>query len=182
MRLRDIKVGMIVRVKLNALALTTDADKCWNVGSKGLTKLQGKSGTVVSINTDNTIEVELEDVGMDSSSFSPVHLEVSEVKVSVTLTRKEELERIINESIANEAKARQELKLLNTTFTCEEIRNGTAKDGVYSISGTKAMCLVMNKVAMFAPSSTYDVLDLLDSSWRSNTFTLTSLKPSITFK
>lgn len=187
MRLRDIKVGMMVRVKDNAVELTTSASTCYHVDSPYLKSLQGLTGEVRKIDSDKTIKIFIDDE-YSAEWFDPIHLEAVTDEVVVTkvvtepLTRKEELERIINESIANEAKARQELKLLNTTFSCEAIRNGEVMDGVYSISNTKSMCLVLNKVAFYISASTFEMPALLDGSWRSNTFTLTALKPSITFK
>lgn len=191
MRVRDIKEGMKVRVKTNAMALTTSASPCWTVRSLQLEKLQGKIGTVLRVDIDKTIMVLIDGEHRDDWSwFDAVHLEADtdvecvDVIIPIALTRKEELARIINEAVAVIAASRKELDGLDNIFSCDEIRGGVAKDGVYSISGTKSMCLVINKVAFFVSGhisggSTYD---LLDTSWASNKFTLSTLKPFITFK
>lgn len=200
MRVRDIKESMKVRVKNNACALTTTASPCWNVGSDGLKELQGKIGTVLLVDTDKTIKVLIDGEHRDDWSwFDAVHLEAIADEISIDviatepeqpLTRKEELERSINEAIETEAKAikvvaaaRAELSLLNNIISCAAIRGGEAKDGVYSISNSKAKCVVLNKVALYIPSGAIsNKYELLDDSWRSNTFTLTTLKLVIGFK
>lgn len=190
MRFRDIKFGMAVRVKSNANALTTDASNSFFKDSSNLISLQGKSGNVNDIDDeDNTIRVSIDnDNGMSSTWFDAIHLEAVE-KASVdvkpvvkpTLTRKEELAKLITDLETQRDTARKELKELDSTFSDKDMHDGKRKDGVYSIADTKAMCLVIAGLPIFVKEG-QTVEKLCDSSWYGYKFTLTTLKPVITFK
>lgn len=185
MRIRDIKVGMTVRVKANAHKLTKESSPCFCINSMALAKMQGKSGVVTLVDSDGTIKVKFEG-NYCYSWFDPIHLEkdiinplaesVPLMKVVITAeNRKANITKLKSELAA----AVKDLETFNNKFSIENIFSGTIGDGVYTISGSNGKCVITKGVPLWVTS--YIIQPLDRRVWKDSTFTLTKMKPSITF-
>ena len=84
MKFSDFKVGMEVRVKVNADSLTMHDSSSRSLGCVFLIALHGKTGKVVNcVESDQTIKVIIESGCVSGDWFDAVHLELVPAKVTL---------------------------------------------------------------------------------------------------